>query len=116
MALIKCRECSNSVSEYANNCPQCGCPIGVGKLTLTRKKRFGDFLTRYSVYKNGVDLGQLQNGDSFSIASDSDFNVRVIVTFGNGRQLSGDLAVQKGMTKVFEVKPGLTSVKFTDIT
>lgn len=115
MALIKCNECNNSVSEYASSCPQCGCPIGVGKIILTRKKRFGDFITNYSIYKNGVDLGKLQNGESFSIASDSDFNLRVVITFGNGRQLSGDLTVQKGMNKTFDVKPGFTSVKFIDV-
>lgn len=26
VALIKCPECNNLISEYANNCPHCGCP------------------------------------------------------------------------------------------
>ena len=29
--LIKCPECKNDVSEYANKCPNCGCPIEVIK-------------------------------------------------------------------------------------
>lgn len=31
MAIIKCPECKNDVSEYANKCPNCGCPITVIK-------------------------------------------------------------------------------------
>lgn len=27
MALVKCPECSHSVSTKAASCPQCGCPI-----------------------------------------------------------------------------------------
>ena len=27
MALIKCPECGNEVSEFATACPKCGCPI-----------------------------------------------------------------------------------------
>ena len=27
MALIKCTECGNPVSDKANNCPHCGCPV-----------------------------------------------------------------------------------------
>ncbi len=27
MSLIKCCECNNEVSEYAEKCPNCGCPI-----------------------------------------------------------------------------------------
>ncbi len=25
--LIKCKDCGNSVSEHANICPKCGCPV-----------------------------------------------------------------------------------------
>ena len=27
MALIKCSECGNEVSDRAKSCPKCGCPI-----------------------------------------------------------------------------------------
>lgn len=27
MALIKCNECGHEVSDKAQNCPNCGCPI-----------------------------------------------------------------------------------------
>lgn len=29
MALIKCSECNNQISDKAAACPQCGCPIAV---------------------------------------------------------------------------------------
>lgn len=29
MALIKCCECNAEVSEYAENCPRCGCPVSI---------------------------------------------------------------------------------------
>ena len=31
MALIKCIECGNNVSEYAESCPKCGCPMSSNK-------------------------------------------------------------------------------------
>lgn len=31
MALIKCTECNQDVSEFAEKCPNCGCPIDVIK-------------------------------------------------------------------------------------
>lgn len=27
MALIKCTECGKQISEYAESCPNCGCPM-----------------------------------------------------------------------------------------
>lgn len=32
MALIKCPECGNKVSEYAATCPHCGGPIAFSKI------------------------------------------------------------------------------------
>ncbi len=31
MALIKCIECNHEVSEFAESCPNCGCPISISK-------------------------------------------------------------------------------------
>lgn len=39
MALIKCIECGNNVSEYAESCPKCGCPMSVIK-NKTIKENF----------------------------------------------------------------------------
>lgn len=40
MSLLKCPECNHDVSEYAEVCPNCGCPVEISKhdrytLTLT---------------------------------------------------------------------------------
>lgn len=37
MSLIKCPECNNDVSEYADKCPNCGCPIDVIKNEINNK-------------------------------------------------------------------------------
>ena len=37
MALIECPECNNKISEYANNCPHCGCPKQVIERLLNEK-------------------------------------------------------------------------------
>lgn len=34
MALIKCIECNHEVSEFAENCPNCGCPVS---MSITKK-------------------------------------------------------------------------------
>lgn len=37
MALIKCIECGNNVSEYAESCPKCGCPMSVIKNKIIKE-------------------------------------------------------------------------------
>ena len=39
MALIKCPDCGKMFSEYAEHCPECGCPIANAKVTDTSNKR-----------------------------------------------------------------------------
>lgn len=34
MALIKCIECNHEISEFAENCPNCGCPVS---MSITKK-------------------------------------------------------------------------------
>lgn len=48
MALIKCTECGKEVSDKANACPGCGCPLsemvtsGVVKIKLPRTEQIAD--------------------------------------------------------------------------
>ena len=37
MALLKCTECGHHVSEYADKCPNCGCPIDIIKKNIKSK-------------------------------------------------------------------------------
>ena len=38
MALLKCTECGHDVSEYADKCPNCGCPIDIIKSSIKLNK------------------------------------------------------------------------------
>ena len=33
MALLQCRECGHAVSEHADKCPNCGCPVSAGNMS-----------------------------------------------------------------------------------
>lgn len=37
MALIKCAECGNEISEYSESCPHCGCPTNKTKEIITQR-------------------------------------------------------------------------------
>lgn len=37
MSLLKCPECNTDVSEYAEKCPTCGCPIAIIKNSCNKK-------------------------------------------------------------------------------
>lgn len=39
MALLKCIECGHEVSEYADACPSCGCPMSVIKQMIQEKEQ-----------------------------------------------------------------------------
>lgn len=39
MALIRCSECGKEVSDKANKCPNCGCPISTGNMTHEQTER-----------------------------------------------------------------------------
>lgn len=47
MALIKCSECSADISEKANICPKCGCPLDITKQIIsdTKKKHNKQIIT-----------------------------------------------------------------------
>lgn len=38
MSLVKCIDCGKDVSEYADRCPNCGCPIDIIKENQNREK------------------------------------------------------------------------------
>ena len=40
MSLIKCPECNNQVSEYADKCPNCGCPMEIIINSIQEKSKY----------------------------------------------------------------------------
>lgn len=54
MALIKCPECGKEISDRANNCPGCGCPIGT---ISASNKQTSPFVETYK--KQSVNIKKL---------------------------------------------------------
>lgn len=55
MALLKCIDCGNSVSDKANACPQCGCPI---EATIDNNQVIADIkeLTKEEMWQMAYEL------------------------------------------------------------
>lgn len=66
MSLINCPECSKEISDLAESCPHCGCPIE-GNLEIELKKEFGDELQFPEMPKNPSIGKQIVNwgGDAY---------------------------------------------------
>ena len=67
MSLIKCFECGTKVSEYAEKCPSCGCP-----LSIIREKNINT--NKYLITFNDgevVDLNGIENKISENELNDS---------------------------------------------
>ena len=54
MALIKCPECNNEVSDKALNCPHCGYPLKKNKRLLDQQKDLPDFSKMEVLLYRGV--------------------------------------------------------------
>ncbi len=57
MSLIKCNECENQISTFANSCPKCGAPVGV---------------------VSGLSPNAERKGNSFSLIA---FSVLIVLVF-----------------------------------
>lgn len=56
MSLIKCCECNTKVSEYAEKCPTCGCPISV----IKNKRKDNKYLITFNDGES-IDLTDIEN-------------------------------------------------------
>lgn len=66
MALIKCSECGKDISDKANTCPNCGCPIEKEKKKIRIVKN-GGLALRCNVFIDNQAVGQIGIGSQKSI-------------------------------------------------
>lgn len=59
MSLIKCFECNSNISEYAEKCPTCGCPISV----IKDKKDINNYLI---IFNDGETINLIGIEDKIS--------------------------------------------------
>jgi hypothetical protein len=69
MALVKCRECGNEVSDSAVTCPRCGVdgPAGAGRLKVTRRRQMNGSAFSIFVAIDGNTRGKLRSGGELNI-------------------------------------------------
>lgn len=60
MAMIKCKECGNEISDKAKTCVHCGCPISIETRKRVKKKEWNELTTkeRLSVMSYRRKIGQ----------------------------------------------------------
>lgn len=102
MSLLKCPECNNGVSEYAEKCPVCGCPINI------IKKNYDINSIKYSVkikaYPNNNKIeivSKVMKITSFKIAQAKDIvdNYKIIkynITFQEAEHIKQEIEVFGG--------------------
>lgn len=70
MALIKCIECGHEVSEFAESCPNCGCPVSMFKNTNKQNintDNFSVILTSYGERKINI-IAQIKKITGFDLS------------------------------------------------
>ena len=71
MALIKCSECGKEISDTADECVHCGCPLG--KVKFYTSNNWTGIASRYIISNNnGQVLAKLKGGEEFEIGIDED--------------------------------------------
>ena len=86
MSLLKCCECGNDVSEYADKCPNCGCPVDKikefslfhdeSKVTCSINKKFKD-ITWIKDELTSLDKDKFQLYKKYYAPEMDDINIRV---------------------------------------
>ena len=106
MALIKCMECDNEISDKATTCPYCGCPLvemstsGIVKIKLPRTEQIsggwvGLFSSKAaSICSNGKVLWSGKHGETASFTVNG--FTRITVNLGTwGNPVSGFVSPRK---------------------
>lgn len=79
MALIKCSECNNEVSDKAAFCPKCGNPINISKTVKVHFPTGGGLLAQgcYVYNENDEELAKCKCGETVEFKIDEPTNIYV---------------------------------------
>ena len=109
MALIKCPECGNTVSDKAMSCPQCGCPIAADngastKVTIKFPVWEGQvFNTGCYILRGNTELASCKQGETVSFECTKSMTITVKM---KGGFKSVDQTVNPGDKYVVDYKSG----------
>jgi|GEM_PF-1374151 len=106
MALIRCPECGNAISDKSEKCIHCGYPIG--NQSLQGKVVFqttGDFIGLAGKYiikdHNGNTLAKLKASDRFAISINAD--TMFYIRYSGGFATFKEVFAPDGRNSVFEI-------------
>ncbi|MCB7303140.1 hypothetical protein NE683_02115 [Bariatricus massiliensis] len=86
MSLLKCPECGKEVSEYAEHCPNCGCPVSLAKKkevvegycningVLCSKEEIQAMIKEDTIYKFLLHECKLSGGEACDFVDVIEFN------------------------------------------
>lgn len=80
MALIKCPECDNSVSDSATSCPHCGFPIEKHITKVQNKQKLENKARLYTKTINGYDVNLMELYNQNNQSYESTINKLVSIT------------------------------------
>ena len=90
MAMIKCPECSASVSDRAKACVQCGCPLQktTGKVAFKASSEFIGLARSYKILdSNQREVARLKPGQTYEQIIEKDTKMFVKCGFGGPHEL-----------------------------
>mgnify|MGYP000260335541 CR=1 FL=1 len=72
MALIKCKECGKEISDQAEACPNCGCPLNAhtakGVIHFYWANMKGNTFLKTNIIVDGTPYGELKCGHSIDVS------------------------------------------------
>lgn len=122
MALIKCPECGKEISDKANSCPNCGCPIETKSPSGTVRIKIGVLKAptgfngnqRVSIFSNDKNLWEGNVGEIAEIHFDKPTNITVqyhLSLMHYGGECSGMIDPAKSKKYCVTARQGIMSTK-----
>ena len=123
MAMIKCPECGREISSKALTCPNCGNPINMRQeipVNFTRISKFSGGGCKFVISVDGMVVGQLKNGESFTTSimqGRHQLDIEAVNPFGNNTRAKGAFTVSDDASELnVEVAMGLAGPTIKSIT